>query len=96
MKFRKKPVIIEAKQFQSCNYELSDLEISDWRNSSRSLAEWCGGQFVTNWNESPKIRIPTLEGLIYVSEGSWIIKGVKGEFYPCKPDIFEATYEAVE
>lgn len=41
-------------------------------------------------------HIHTLEGIHDVSEGDWIIKGVKGEFYPCKPDIFEATYEAVD
>jgi hypothetical protein len=40
--------------------------------------------------------IATLEGEMQVSDGDWIIKGVKGEFYPCKPDIFAATYEAVE
>lgn len=42
------------------------------------------------------MNIPTLEGLMIASEGDWIIRGVKGEIYPCKPDIFEATYEAVE
>lgn len=41
-------------------------------------------------------HIHTLEGVMTVSEGDWIIKGIKGEFYPCKPDIFEATYEKVE
>jgi hypothetical protein len=44
-------------------------------------------------DEPPYIR--TLEGNMYVMPGDWIIKGVKGEFYPCKPDIFELTYEAV-
>lgn len=42
-----------------------------------------------------KLLIPTLEGVMEASEGDYIIKGVKGEFYPCKPDIFEATYEPV-
>ena len=41
------------------------------------------------------LDIPTLEGLMHADENDWIIKGVKGEFYPCKPDIFEATYEEV-
>lgn len=40
--------------------------------------------------------ISTLEGPLWISEGDWIIRGVKGEFYPCKPDIFAATYELVE
>jgi hypothetical protein len=42
------------------------------------------------------VVIRTLEGIHHVRDGDWIIKGVKGEFYPCKPDIFDATYEAVE
>jgi hypothetical protein len=42
-----------------------------------------------------KLRIPTLEGHIWASPGDWIIKGVNGEFYPCKPDIFEKTYDQV-
>jgi hypothetical protein len=40
--------------------------------------------------------IDTLEGKMFVNDGDWVIRGVKGEFYPCKPDIFEATYDAVE
>lgn len=47
-------------------------------------------------NEEPVIRIETLEGDMIVRPGDWVIKGVKGEFYPCKPDIFDATYEAVD
>jgi len=42
------------------------------------------------------MHIPTLEGVMTAQENDWIIKGVQGEFYPCKPDIFEATYEAVD
>ncbi|GIP14407.1 hypothetical protein J40TS1_00490 [Paenibacillus montaniterrae] len=45
---------------------------------------------------SGKVGIVTLEGIVYASPGDYIIKGVKGEFYPCKPDIFELTYEAVK
>lgn len=46
--------------------------------------------------DDPRPCIHTLEGIMFVSPGDWIIKGVKGEFYPCKPDIFELTYEEVE
>lgn len=82
-KFRKKPVVIEAVQ-------------------------WLGN--VTSWNEiddlgdiktspgpigSDKFYIVTLEGEMCADKGDWIIKGVNGEFYPCKPDIFEKTYEPV-
>lgn len=47
------------------------------------------------WGHSPA-AIETLEGTMYASPGDWIITGIKGERYPCKPDIFEATYEAVD
>mgnify|MGYP003594893341 CR=1 FL=1 len=76
--FRKKPVIIEAKQ-----YTRNGLE-------AEKVAEWCGGTQTDNGCE-----ITTLEGVMLADYGDWIIKSVKGEFYPCKPDIFEATYEAV-
>jgi hypothetical protein len=84
-KYRKKPVVIEAKEFT--------LE------SSQHVAIWCGGQFNANPKPSDptdvayEILIPTLEGIMTARIGDWIIKGVKGEFYPCKPDIFEVTYE---
>lgn len=84
MKYRKKPVIIEAEQFTIKNKD-------------------CAFNFITcNKNPScdqfgqPTIEIQTLEGIMTASIGDWIIKGVSGEFYPCKPDIFEATYEGVE
>lgn len=62
----------------------------DGTNPSECL-EFCGGYLT----QGGFIEIRTLEGTMLTSPGSWIIKGVKGEFYPCKPDIFEATYEAV-
>lgn len=66
--------------------------------------QWTGNNFpeigffvgkILTMNEG-KIVIETLEGDITASLGDWIIKGVKGEFYPCKPDIFDATYEPAE
>lgn len=75
--FRKKPVVIEARQFVS-------------REDGSVLCSWCGG---TNEVSPSVIQIQTLEGEMMACLGDWIIKGVKGEFYPCKPDIFEATYE---
>jgi len=47
------------------------------------------------WGSDRRLVIPTLEGRMIAEPGDWIIKGIKGEFYPCKPDIFEATYEVV-
>ena len=55
------------------------------------VADWCGGD-----QTAEGIEIETLEGVMFGRYGDWIIKGVKGEFYPCKADIFEATYEKVE
>jgi hypothetical protein len=55
----------------------------------RSFLAGCVGWYM----QTGGIYIPTLEGVVVASPGDWIIRGVKGEFYPCKPDIFEATYE---
>lgn len=77
--YRKKPVVVEARQLT--------LDADPAK-----LARWCRGQVI--WGITSRyIEIPTLEGMMHASIGDWIIKGVRGEFYPCKPDIFEATYE---
>jgi len=79
MKFRKKPIVIEA-------FRLGE------RGKPTPAPAWFGSppkEFVTD----DGILIPTLEGNMLARWGDWIIKGVKGEMYPCKPDIFEATYE---
>lgn len=82
-KFRKKPVVIEAMQFDGTN----GLAIERWSDSGAESMELPNGKRF--------MQIMTLEGVMRAEFGDWIIKGVKGEFYPCKPDIFEATYEAV-
>lgn len=78
--FRKKPVIIEARFF--------DPELS--YDDALDVVRWAGGRA----NDAGFV-IPTLEGDMQASPGDWIIRGVQGEFYPCKPDIFEATYERI-
>lgn len=78
--FRKKPVVIEAVQFHGTNIE----ELRAF------VPEQCRENKI-----GVGLGIKTLEGVMNVSIGDWIIKGVKGEFYPCKPDIFEATYDTV-
>lgn len=83
--FRKKPVVIEAIQFNGID---SYLDIVDWAKASGNTSGSEGFEYRT-----PIMIIPTLEGAMAASPGDWIIKGVKGEFYPCKPDIFAATYE---
>jgi hypothetical protein len=81
-KFRKKPVVIEAIQFTRHNWE----EVKQFTNNTSH-------SFRTGRNEIDYCTIPTLEGEHIATEGDWIIKGVNNEFYPCKPDIFEKTYE---
>lgn len=78
MKFRKKPVVIDAVQFTGDNH----------------IPGVCEGECVGRDNCAPHIH--TLEGDMSVSLGDFIITGVKGERYPCKPDIFAATYDAVD
>ena len=79
-KYRKKPVVIEAIQWTGANH----AEVIDFM-SGDSLDFRDEGLF-----------IHTREGDMYAAPGDWIIKGVKGEFYPCKPEIFAQTYEPVE
>ena len=83
-KFRKKPVVIEAIQLTKENV----VEVLSFCNSS--------GNIVASNEDDMGISILTLEGTMTANTGDYIIKGVKGEFYPCKPDIFEQTYEEVE
>ena len=85
-KYRKKPVGIEAVRFE---YSVEGIN---------KLKDFCGESFKTWWKAREMgavgyATILTLEGEHTATEGDYIIKGVKGEFYPCKPDIFELTYE---
>jgi hypothetical protein len=90
MKYRKKPVEVEAVLFYG------------GPANGKIAAEWCGGRYVEEAKASDPtyvaswIEIPTLEGVMRASRGDYIIRGVRGEFYPCKPDIFLETYEAVD
>ena len=91
MKYRKKPVVIEAIRFDGSTHSVE--KIKDW---SDHLIEFYGAERVNQTIYPPFLIIPTLEGNMTASVNDWIIKGISGEFYPCKPDIFEATYELVE
>lgn len=83
MKYRKKPVVIEAVQFDG-NVRCLDIfpfsEVGQFKCSALH-------------GEDNYLEIPTLEGVMRAKKGDWIIKGINGEYYPCKPDIFEKTYE---
>jgi len=82
MKYRKKPVVIEAFRFQI------DKAMPDWFNEKRITNE-----IVTH--DDGTVEIKTLEGMMKANKGDYIIQGVNGEIYPCKPDIFEKTYDEV-
>jgi len=84
-KFRKKPVVIEARQWDG------------FCTTAERLMQWMRTHGVSSvYTDGPSaLTICTLEGDMIAVPGDWIIQGVKGEFYPCKPDIFEATYEEV-
>lgn len=93
MKYRKKPIIVEAVQFTGNN----ESEIRDF--CTITIENGMKSRFVTYEHpllSEPCIQIHTLEGVMTAQTGDWIIKGVKGEVYPCKPDIFEQTYERIE
>ena len=80
-KFRKKPVVIEA-------FKWTFSKVPDW---------WCeaSGEFFIDI-DTTSVFIPTLEGTMEAKKGDYIIKGIQGELYPCKPEIFEKTYEPVK
>lgn len=89
-KYRKKPVIIEAEQFFASKtkppfyYDGNPVQFHKTCGADGDECSLCGNHY-----------IQTLEGAYIVSDGDFVIKGVAGEFYPCKPDIFEQTYEPV-
>lgn len=89
-KYRKKPVVIEAEQWDHHNSMPSIVEDFNVKVKTTASCDKCGGLYVDHgW-------VPTLEGGHIVCPGDWIITGVQGEHYPCKEDIFEMTYELVE
>jgi hypothetical protein len=77
-KYRKKPVMIEALQWDGMNYD--------------EISKFVGSNILHN-SKKETIEIHTLEGNMTASKGDYIIRGVDGEFYPCKPDVFKKTYE---
>lgn len=82
MKYKKKTVVVEAVQWTGENV--------------KEIATFMGIESVPYDLNTRKLSIATLEGIMEASQGDYIIKGVQGEFYPCKPDIFVETYEGLE
>ena len=88
MKYRKKPVVVEAWEFTRDSIKLVDSWVRRYRDDINLVSQYGGAVLY--------IEIKTLEGTMRAELGDYIIKGIKGEFYPCKPDIFHATYELAE
>ena len=95
MKYRKKPVVVEAEQLEKLTGEYI-LKCMLFMGAAHPLKE-CDQPYFDTYVKTVQneggLKIQTLEGEMLASEGDFIIKGVNGEFYPCKPDIFEKTYE---
>ena len=100
MKYRKKPVVIDAIQWTGKNHrEMFDfLTNGNWPDEYMTTAfpVIADNFYIDHWKVPGGLVIKTLEGEHLASIGDYIIRGVYGEFYPCKPDIFKETYEEVE
>lgn len=97
-KFRKLPVEIEARQFAGSPGDMHGVYQWIEQNTQGSfdpLADEVPGSGVSIDPATGLLLIATLEGVMQAKPGDWIIRGIEGEFYPCKPDIFEKTYERV-
>ena len=93
MKYRKKPVVIEAIQYNNLNRkEIESFVGMELKQELESETAYLAGKGVPKFS----LTIPTLEGDHKAMPNDYIIKGIKGEFYPCKPDIFEKSYELVK
>jgi len=92
MKFRKKPVVIDAVQI----HKRMDITAPDWWADAVQTNKVTLHGMGKMTRDEPWVEIKTLEGSMRGDHGDWIIRGVKGELYPCKPDIFAVTYEPAE
>ena len=88
IKYRKKPVIVEAIIFD-CDSDIPEFELSMMDSDSEWVCRVCGKKGSKHGN------VKTLEGYHIACPGDYIIRGIQGEHYPCKPDIFRATYDRV-
>lgn len=91
MQYRKRPLVVEAQRFKTNNEAGSPHMdgLVEWANDIVSAPN-CRA-----WHDGTDVYIETLEGVMRAEVGDWIICGVKGELYPCKPDVFAESYEAV-
>lgn len=94
-RFTKKPVTIEAIQWTGKNLR-EVIAFTDGPPDTRSMHAGMAWEAYSDLVARDGLKIYTLEGKMLANPGDWIIRGVKGEYYPCKPDIFEATYSQAE
>ncbi len=90
--FRKKPIDIEAFQWSGRS---DQTNIPEWLFKAVEAGDVTFDDPTTGDGNDGRIRIVTLEGVMYADTDDFVIQGIKGEIYPCKPDIFEATYERI-
>jgi hypothetical protein len=95
-KFRKKPVVIEAVEM-TAERMANNADWPEWLNEAWNRDRASEGAFYSfrDGEGGRSFYIETLEGKHHVSPGDWVIRGIKGELYPCKPDIFAMTYDPV-
>jgi len=92
-KFRKKPIVIEAFQMTK-DRRYDNMDWPEWLHEAWNKAGGAGAMYIFDAH-TDHLCIGTLEGVLLIGWDDWIIRGVNGELYPCKPDIFEKTYEEV-
>lgn len=95
MKFRKLPVVIDAVIWDGVNIEVVLRFLKEHNVVLHKDSRYVDGGGIGFTPADGTLAIPTLEGVMTASSGDYIIRGVKGALYPCKPDIFQATYERV-
>ena len=95
-KYVKRPIVIEAMHWPEPGYAVHALPVITWVfENGGNVGFYCRDQEACD-KEEHCLRIQTLECIMDASLGDYIIRGIKGEFYPCKPGIFEASYDEVE
>ena len=95
MKYRKKPIVVEAFQMtEERRWDNSDWP--EWLHRAWQVPHFLEGSFFCDLQNTERIYLFSLERCMEVSYDDYIIQGIEGELYPCKPDIFEATYEEVK
>lgn len=94
MKFRKKPLVVEAFQM-TAERHVNNVDWPEWLHAAWQISAPNCNALYRQREGDDSLQLQTLEGQVKITVNDWLIRGVHGELYPCKPDVFEATYEAV-